>query len=193
MDNLDELKKIWFSADTSVVPDTEEILSTIKFYRKNNLWKKVALVVIAVSLTAIFVAVVFLYKSVMISTRLGEGLMILAGLMLVYTNMKSVGRLYRVKDFSNKEFINYMEEVQRNRAYYYKRTQAFGMALIAPGMLLYIYEFVSTNVWLAISGYVITVTYLVVIWFVIRPRAYRYQKNKLKETIRKMTEQSKQL
>ena len=192
MDNLNDLKRIWLSADTSIVPDTAEILAAIRNYRERNLWKKLALVVAAVLLAAMLVAVVFLYKSVLVSTRVGEGLMILAALILVYTNIKSVGRLYRVKDFSNKEFINYMEEVQRNRVYYYKRTQAAAMALIAAGMLCYIYEFVNTNLLLSIGGYSLTLTYLFVVWFVIRPRAYKRQQQKLQETIRKMTEQTEQ-
>ena len=192
MDNLDELKKIWLSADTAVVPDAAEMLQAIRKYRNGNLWKKVVLVVAAALLTGILVMVVFLYRSAMVSTRIGEACMILAGLLLLYGNMRSVGRLYKVKDHSNKEFITYLEQVQRNRAYYHNRTQVIGMLLVCAGLLLYVYEMVSTHLLWAIVAYAFILVYMGVIWLVVRPRAYARQQNKLQETIKKMTELAKQ-
>jgi len=192
MDNLNELKKIWLSADTTALPDTAEMLQRISKYRSSKLVRKAGLVAAAVLLTGILVMVMFTYKSVMISTRAGECLMAAAGLLLVLTNIKSLGRLYRVKDCSNKEFIEYLEQVQRNRAYYHKNTQVAGLALVSAGLLLYIYEAVHASFYLCLGAYAFTITYILVAWLVIRPRAYKRQAKKLQETMKKMADLSKQ-
>ena len=106
--------------------------------------------------------------------------------------MRSLGRLYRVRDMNNKEFIAYLEQVQRNRIYYYKNTQVLGMALVGSGLLLYIYEEFSQHVAWCIVAYVLVVSWLAVNWFVIRPRAYWRNARKLEETIEKMVNISRQ-
>jgi len=192
MDNLTDLKKLWLSADTGNLPRTSEMMRVISKYRSSKLMKKAALIASAIFLTAVMVAVVFNYKSVMVSTRVGEALIIAAGIMLVVTNIRSLGRLYRVKDHTNKEFIEYLGQVQRNRINYYKKTQVVGLVLTFTGLLLYIYEGVHKNLVLCIVAYSFIVAYLVVVWFIIRPWAYKRQAKKLEETIKKMESIAKQ-
>ena len=192
MDNLTDLKKLWLSADTGNLPRTSEMMHAISKYRSSKLIKKTALIVAAILLTAVMVAVVFNYKSVMVSTRVGEVLIIAAGIMLVVGNIRSIGRLYRVKDHTNKEFIEYLGQVQRNRIYYHKKTQVVGLLLTSIGLLLYIYEGVYKNLVLCIAAYAFIVAYIAVAWFIIRPRAYKRQAKKLEETIKKMESIAKQ-
>ena len=192
MDNLNDLKKIWLSADTRALPDAAAMKLEAQKYRSGQLVKKSAIVLMSVLLTVVMGSVVINYKSVMLTTRLGEALMILAGLLLVVTNMRSVARLYRVKDMTNREFIAYLEQVQRNRIYYYKNTQVIGMALVGIGLLLYIYEMVSHSILWIFAGYGLTVGWLAVNWFLIRPRAYRRNARKLDEKMKKMAAISKQ-
>ena len=189
---MNDLKNIWLSADTSSLPDTMAMLHTIKKYRSSRLWKKAAVVAAAVALTCLLVLVVFYYKSVTVSTRVGEACMILAGMILVYTNMKSLGRLYRVKDHTNKEFITYLEQVQRNRIYYHTKTQVSGLGLVSAGLLLYIYEGVHSSFYLCVAAYGFVITYILIAWLVIRPRAYKRQAIKLQETIKRMAQLSDQ-
>jgi len=192
MDNLNDLKKIWLSADTRALPDAAAMKLEAQKYRSGQLVKKSAIVLMSVLLTVVMGSVVINYKSVMLTTRLGEALMILAGLLLVVTNMRSVARLYRVKDMTNREFIAYLEQVQRNRIYYYKNTQVLGMALVGIGLLLYLYEMVSHSILWTFVGYGLTIGWLAVNWFIIRPRAYRRNARKLDEKVKKMAAISKQ-
>jgi hypothetical protein len=192
MDNLNDLKKIWLSADTRALPDAAAMKLEAQKYRSGQLVKKSAIVLMSVLLTVVMGSVVINYKSVMLTTRLGEALMILAGLLLVVTNMRSVARLYRVKDMTNREFIAYLEQVQRNRIYYYKNTQVLGMALVGIGLLLYLYEMVSHSILWTFVGYGLTIGWLAVNWFIIRPRAYRRNARKLDEKMKKMAAISKQ-
>jgi len=192
MDNLTDLKQIWLSAKTDSLPGAAQMLHMIRKYRSTNLIKKIVLIITAILLTAVMVSVVFLYKSSMLTTKIGEAMIILAGIMLVYTNIRSLGRLHRVKDHTNKEFIAYLEQVQRNRFYYYKKTQVAGLLLVSIGLLLYIYEPVCKNFLWFISAYSVLFIWLLINWLIIRPRAYRRQARKLGETINKMVQISKQ-
>lgn len=186
MDNFNDLKKIWLTADTTSLPDSAEMMRAINKYRSNKLMKKAALILAAIFLTAVMVAVVFLYKSVMISTRLGEACIIAAGLILIFTNIGSIGRLYNLKSLSNKEFIGYLEQVKINRARYYRKTQVIGLSLVSFGLLLYIYEGVRPYLWLLLASYVFVLLYILVMWLVIRPRVYKRQAKKLDATIKEM-------
>ena len=192
MDNLTDLKNIWLSAKTDSLPGVAEMLHMIKKYRSTNLIKKIALIITAILLTAVMASVVFRYKSSMLTTRIGEVMIILAGIMLVVTNVRSLGRLHRVKDHTNKEFIEYLEQVQRNRIYYHKKTQVAGLLLASVGLLLYIYEPVCKSLLLFVSAYSLLFIWLLINWLIIRPRAYKRQARKLEDTINKMVQISKQ-
>lgn len=186
MDNLNDLRKIWLTADTSSIPDTAEMMRAVRKYRSQKLIKKAALVLATLFLTAVMVSVVFLYKSVMISTRLGEACIIAAGLILVFTNIGSIGRLYKVKNLSNKEFIAYLEQVKINRAKYYRKTQVIGFSLVSLGLLLYIYEGIRAYTWLLLASYAFVLLYIIIMWLVVRPRVYKRQAKKLDATINEM-------
>lgn len=186
MDNLNDLKKIWLAADIGNLPALAEMMQLIAQYRRSKLLKKAALILAAILLTAIMVSVVFLYKSVMLSTRLGEAGIIAAGLILIITNIGSIGRLYKVKDLSNKEFLGYLEQVKINRRYYYRKTQVAGLSLVSVGLLLYLYEGVYQHLWLCIVSYALVTIYLLVMWLIVRPRMYRRQAGKLDATIKEM-------
>jgi len=186
MDNLNDLKKIWLGADTGSLPAPAEMMQRIAQYRRSKLLKKAALILAAILLTAVMVSVVFLYKSVMLSTRLGEVGIIAAGLILIITNIGSIGRLYKVKDLSNKEFLGYLEQVKINRRYYYRKTQVAGLSLVSVGLLLYLYEGVHQHVLLCIVSYALVAIYLLVMWLIVRPRMYKRQAKKLEATINEM-------
>jgi len=190
---LNELRKVWLSADTGNLPGADDMVRMIRKYRRGNLVKKLGMTIIATLLSALMVFVVFSYKSVMPSTRIGETLIIMAGLLLIISNARSLGRLHRIKDNTNKEFIEYLMQVQRNRLKYYKTTQVAGLLLASFGLLLYIYEAVSANLLLLCVAYGALAAWLCVNWFVIRPRAYRRQATKLKATIDKASSINKQL
>jgi hypothetical protein len=193
MDSLNDLKTIWLSADTKSLPNSNEIKRMSKKFRDQKLIKKVALIAAAILLTALMVAVVFIYKSTMLTTRLGEGCLIIAGGILVYTNINSIGRFYRFKDHTNKEFIQFLEQTRLNQIYYHKKTQVAGLAFCSVGLLLYIYEFVHERAFLAVIAYSLMILYLLVLWLIVRPRVFRKQTLKLNETINKLERLSKQL
>lgn len=178
MDNLNELKAIWQTADTSDLPQAQEIKTISKSYQQKTLVKKAWIAVLTLLCSAVFVLSMFFYKPAFLSTRLGQLFILIAMFILLWSNLKSLNRIYKIRNCSNQEFINYLREVQLNRIIYYKKTQVLGTAFNAVGLLLYLYEMVYKNAYLAIILYSLTVIALLSGLFYFRPRAYQRRKAK---------------
>jgi uncharacterized membrane protein YqjE len=193
MDNLNDIRAIWLTAKTDSLPNSDEMLRIVKKFRNQRLCRKLAIIFTALSIMGLIVFTVFVYKSTMITTRLGEALTIMACVILVYTNTRSLKRFINLKDCSNKEFIEFLEQTRRNQVYYHKKTQVLGMALSSVGLVLYQYELVYKDMTMFIIIYSITVIWILILWLVLRPRNFRKQSLKLDETMRKLEVISKQL
>jgi lysylphosphatidylglycerol synthetase-like protein (DUF2156 family) len=193
MDNLNDLKAIWHTAKTDSLPDSDGMVQIIKKFRSQKLLKISALVLTAIVLVLLMVMVVFYYKSTMLSTRFGELFIIMAGTILAVTSISSLIRFYKLQDCSNIEFLKFLEQTRQRQLFYYKRTQVIAMLLCAVGLLLYIYEGVYKSFLLCLIGYGLLMVYLVIIWFVVRPRVFRKQDKKIKEKIERIEALIKQL
>jgi cytochrome c biogenesis protein CcdA len=186
MDNLNDIKAIWLTSKTDSLPTSAEIVEMAKQYRNKGLRKKVLLIAAAIAFTALEVLVIFIYKSTMITTRIGEGLIIAAGLVLVATNIRSIGRFYRFTDYTNKEFIQFLEQTRINQLRYHKKTQVIGLSLSSMGLLFYLFETACEKPVPGLILYLVMATFLLIMWFYIRPRNYRKQKAKLDEKIKRL-------
>lgn len=196
MDNLNDLKAIWQTADTSKLPVVNEIKAISKSYRQKTMVKKAWVFAATVVSLAIFVVSLFFYQPVFLSTRIGQLFILFALLILLWSNLKSLGRVYKIRNCSNQEFLKYLCEVQINRIIYYNRTQVLGMFFYSAGLLLYLYEMVYKNIYLSIGLYVLTILMLATSWFYFRPRAYQRRKEKfepLLNHIEKLNNQLEQL
>lgn len=193
MDNLDDLKKIWLRADTSALPNADQIVAIIKKYRNQKLLKKALLITTALLLTGVMVLIFFKYTPVMLSTRIGEACIIAAGAMLIYTNTRSLSRIYKLRNCTNREFIRHLEQAHANRLFYYQKTQVLGLALTSVGLLLYEFELVYQSLVICILVYLVMVIWLLIVWLVIRPKAFKKQQEKMKATFNKIEILTKQL
>jgi len=193
MDNLSELKQIWLTAKTDNLPGSTEMMQVIRKYRNKKLVKLCGLSIAAIILIAILVRVVFVYKSTMVTTRIGEGLMIIAGLMLLGTTASSLFRFYRMKDQNNKEFIRFLERTRQRQLFYYKRTQVIALSVCSLGLCFYIFEAVYRDTTYWIAGYSFLLIYIGVLTIIVRPRMFRRQDKKLSEQIQKLEALSKQI
>lgn len=182
MENLNDLKSIWMSAKTDSLPTSKEVVNMAKKFRNQTLRRK-AMVIIGCSLSSLLmVCVMVFYHAKMWSTWTGEVLMIASCLSQIYTNIRSIGRFYHFREASNTDFLHFLEKTRQNQLYYYKKTQVFGLVLSTLGLLLYLYEFFHQNTPLMIGVYALFITYLCVVWFIVRPRTYKKNSKKLLDT-----------
>jgi len=193
MDNLNDLKALWLTAKTDSLPDSHQMVQLIKKFRNKKLLKIGALVLAAILLTATMIWVMFVYKSIMLTTRIGEVCMLIAGIILITTNLNSLLRFYKLKECSNKEFIQFLEQTRVRQQFYYQKTQVVAMIFCATGLLVYLYEGVYQNTLLCIIAYSATTIYLAIIWFVIRPRTFKKDGRKIAEQIAKLESIAKQI
>jgi len=193
MDNLNELKAIWLTAKTDDLPGSKEMLRIVKKFRNERLRRKLLIILIALISLGMIVTTIVVVRSTMMTTVLGEIFTILACLILIFTNARSMKRFIELKDCSNKEFIEFLEQTRRNQLYYYKKTQVAGMVLSSAGLFLYLYEQVYRNLLWSVIIYSIVVIWTLFLWLYMRPRNFKKQGAKLDATMEKLRKISDQI
>jgi hypothetical protein len=193
MDNLNDLKAIWLTAKTESLPGSAEMEQIVKKFRNKKLRKITFMVFAALITVVMLILTMFIYRSTMVTTRIGEGMMIFGAAILVATNINSLHRFYNLKVCSNKEFIRFLEQTRRRQLFYYTKTQVVTMILFSAGLLLYIYEMLRGNVLLLIIMYSLSVIYFSVIWFIVRPKTFKREALKLNATMARLHSIAEQL
>jgi len=148
--------------------------------------------VIALLCSGIMVWSMFFDHARMMTTYIGDVLMVTSCVILAVTNIKSIKRFYYLKDCNNSEFVQFIERTRQNQIYFYKRTQVIAMSITSLGLLLYWYEYVHHNTTLTIIIYSATVVYLAAMWFIVRPRVFKKNARKLNEMLERLEKISKQ-
>jgi hypothetical protein len=192
MDNLNDIQKIWLSANVKNLPTANEVLKTIKRYRLKQALKNISLLVVTLALVAIMVWVVFVYRSDMLTTRIGEACFFIAMFIIISINVTSLLRVSGQKNYSNDEFISFLKQEQIRLIRFTKRTQIIGFLIASAGLLLYLFEFSYTqNAWLL--TYLPASIWILFCWFILRPIALKKKTKKLNSTIQKLEKLSGQL
>ncbi|MGI4729001.1 MAG: hypothetical protein ACRYGB_10555 [Janthinobacterium lividum] len=193
MDNLDDLKAIWHTANTDSLPSSKEMLEIIRKFRAQKLRNKWLVIICSCLLSLLIVIVLFTFRFHLVSTYIGGGLMAASALLLAATNIRSLKRFYQLEDCSNREFLDFIEQTRQNQIYYYKKTHAVIILLCTVGWALYTYEPTHQHpVWL-ISTYTVISAYLAIMWFVVRPRTFKKGQEKLNATRQRLEKISNQL
>ncbi len=192
MENLNDIQKIWKSVQTGHLPTAHDMMQSAKQFRDKGLIRKKILIAAGIFLAAYMVVLMLMYHSLLVSTRIGEALILCGALILVWTNIKSIGRYYHFDNYSNKEFIYFLEKTRQNQIRYYRKTQVTGLTVCSAGLIFYVYELVyNDRLWLIIV-YSSVLIYLLFVWFVMRPRAFKKGQEKLRTTLEKLERIQKQ-
>jgi hypothetical protein len=192
MDNFNDFKSIWLTTKTAGLPAADDMLHIIKHYRNTTLQRKLMVILTATVSVTILIGITFIYKAKMQTTRIGQYSFILAGCVLILANVRSIKGFYDLQDFSNIDFIKFLERSRQNQIYFYKKTQVAGLALWSAGLLFYIFQFVYQNVFLGIAAYSFAIIFLIVLWIVVRRRVFNKRANKMEEMIKRIKSLSNQ-
>ena len=193
MDNFNDIKKIWLTANVSVLPKADEVVKTIKRYRFKHGIINGALILFTMIMVAVMCWVLFAYKSHLLVTRIGEVFFFIAMFILLGTHVKSLRRISTQENYSNDEFINFLKQEQVRQISFQKRTQVIGFAFASIGLILYIFEMVYHHTVVLIVAYLLTGIWIAVSWLIIRPLSIKRKTKKLTETIEKLERLSTQL
>ncbi|MDB5230949.1 MAG: hypothetical protein JWN76_1754 [Chitinophagaceae bacterium] len=193
MDNLSEIKNIWLSANLTSLPQTGEMMKTIKRYRLKLVLKKTGMILLTLILAAVMIWVVCVYHSQLLVTRIGEACIFIALVILLIINTGTLVRVSAIKNCTNSEFLEYLKAARRRQTIFQQRTQVLGLSFASAGLCLYLFEAVRKDIQLAILTYTLAISWLALNWFVFRPRVNRKKAKELNERIEKIQNLSNQL
>ena len=175
-----DLKKLW-SAQGAPEPDRSDLLLRIKKIRNRGLrsilWANICLI----ATSAFIVGIWIIFQPEFLSTKLGIIVVILAMLMFLFFQNKSI-RLYRDADSAqtNGEYLNALLKIKLRQRFVQHTILSAYFALLSIGLWLYLYEYTSRMkpLW-AIVAYGITTLWMAFNWFFIRPRQIRKSESKI--------------
>ncbi|HEV7621985.1 MAG TPA: hypothetical protein VGO09_09635 [Flavisolibacter sp.] len=193
MDNLNDIKNTWLRADVNTLPKAEAVVKAIKNYRLMIVVKNSTLIVLTLVMLGTMCWVLFAYKSGLVTTRIGEACFFMAIFILLVTNTNSIRRIQSRKNYSNEAFLIFLKQEQLRQINFQKRTQVIGFALGSIGLVLYIFELVYKSTIFMAVGYSLLLLWLLVCWFILRPKAIKRKNDKFMETIRTLERLSNQL
>ena len=100
----------------------------------------------------------------------------------MYRSLTGFKRNAAVFTSTNEAFLKHLKREQTLLFNYQKKTQVIGFLLAAAGLLLYMYETIYNryNLWIA---YLITIAWLAIMWFIVRPMTGRKAADKLTDKI----------
>ena len=193
MDQFDELKAVWHTSNTKVLPSSEATISEIKRFRSSRLRKKWIVISCAFLMTVLMIILLSLAKFTMLSTYIGGAIIASAGVFLAYTNIRSLRRFNELSDYSNLDFLSFIEKTRQNQIYYYKKTQLRIILICITGLLIYLYESFLKNPVATIVLYALSILFYLLLWFWLRPRQFKKDSAKLDAIINRLDNISKQL
>jgi hypothetical protein len=193
MDNLDDIKKIWFTADLRELPTTGDMTKAVRRYRTRYVLIRGFAMLLALGLLAVMIWVAMNYHGDMLVTRIGEILFLTAIMILLSVNLSSLGRIAVQKDFSNDRFINYLKEEKLKHLSFQKRLQVVGFSFASAGLLFYIFETANESFRSLVIAYGLASAWILVCWLVLRPIAGRAKMKRLNDTIKKLEQMAGQL
>ncbi len=195
MNNFEDIQQLWQQARPAQVPDATQVIKQFKQKRRLLIWKGIG---ISACCLATFVFIVFLTIRVhfqLLLTQAGTLLVLLAVAAAIIVNTSLSGLLMRStgNTDNNKTYLQALQRYQKRLRFAHTRGISIYFVLLTAGFLLYMYEFVRHNRWLALAAYAGCLAWLAFAWFYLRPRTIKKQTAELNRLIEQYREIARQL
>jgi hypothetical protein len=194
MDNNIDFKDLWKKQSVSQ-PNFEDLLARLKQFKKaalRSLWITNVLLIA----TSIFIAVIwYYYQPQFVSTKIGIIITILTMMMylVIYNRLLDA---YKNIDSTqtNQEYVQNLISIKKKQHYLQSTILSLYFVLLTIGLCLYMYEYASRmTVFWAIFTYAMTLFWMGINWFFIRPKQIKKQQAKINSLIEKFEDVSNQL
>lgn len=195
MDNNNiDFKDLW-KKQTVSQPNIEDLMARLKQFKKaslRSLWKT-NILLFATSAFILFVW--YYYQPQFISTKIGIVLAIVA--MVMYVSVYN-GLLNIYKDIdatqTNQEYLQKLILIKRKQQFMQSTILSWYFVLLLTGICLYMYEYaIRMTVFYALVTYGVTLLWIGLNWFYIRPKQIKKQQEKINELIAKFEDVNEQL
>lgn len=195
MDNNNiDFKDLW-KKQTISQPNIEDLMARLKQFKNaslRSLWKT-NILLFATSAFILFVW--YYYQPQFISTKIGIVLAIVA--MVMYVSVYN-GLLNIYKDIdatqTNQEYLQKLILIKRKQQFMQSTILSWYFVLLLTGICLYMYEYaIRMTVFYALVTYGVTLLWIGLNWFYIRPKQIKKQQEKINELIAKFEDVNEQL
>src|SRR5215213_5687445 len=109
MENFEQLREVWLTADTAKLPEARGLLHTAKSYRMKQWLRSAGVLALVIILLATMVWVLFGYHSRLVSTRIGEAFFLAALFIMLTVQLRSLKRLSEARFYNNSEFLRFLQ------------------------------------------------------------------------------------
>jgi hypothetical protein len=192
-DNIN-FKDLW-AKQTSVAPNTENLIADIKKMKQSN-FKKLVFTNLLLFIHSIFIICIWIYyQPQLITTKIGIILIILAMVIFLFAYNKSYSLFKNYKNSqSNSDYLKNLIAIKSKQKFMETTILNLYFILLSIGIGLYMYEYTSRMkpIW-GIVTYGITFIWILFNWFYLRPKQINKQRAKLDAIISKFEMVNNQL
>jgi len=187
MDNNNiDFKDLW-KKQTVNQPNIEDLLVRLKQFKKASLRSLWVTNILLAATTAFIIFIWYRYQPEFISTKIGIILVILAMVMYVGVYNRLLGTYKNIDSTqTNQEYLQQLISIRKKQQYMQSTILSLYFVLLGAGIGLYMYEYTvrMTALW-AIFTYGITLLWIALNWFYIRPKQIKKQQTKINGLIEK--------
>ena len=195
MDNHNiDFKNIW-QQQNGDQPDLKALRSKIISFKKSNLRKLLLCNILLVVASIFIVFIWYYYQPQFITTKIGIVITILAMIIFIlsYNDLYS----YYKKIDSSQSSNDYLENlilIKTKQKTLQTKTITVYFILLSTGICLYLYEYTRMmSMFWGIFAYTITLAWIALNWFFIKPKTVKKQNIKIDSLIEKVTLMKEQL
>ncbi|QDW19113.1 hypothetical protein [Flavobacterium sp. KBS0721] len=195
MDNNNiDFKDLWKKQAVNQ-PNIEDILARLKQFKKSSLRSLWRTNILLTATSAFIIFVWYHYQPEFISTKIGIILAILAMVMYVGVYNRLLGTYKNIDSTqTNQEYLQQLISIRKKQQYMQSKILSWYFILLLVGICLYMYEYASRmTVFYALITYGITLLWIALNWFYIRPKQIKKQETKINHLIEKFEEINHQL
>lgn len=193
-DNYMDFKDLWKKQAVSQ-PNIEDLMARLKQFKKLGLRTLWIANILLFATTAFILFVWYYFQPQYISTKIGIVLVIVAmGMYLaVYNRLFSV---YKDIDTtqSNQDYLQKLILIKRKQQFMQSTILSWYFVLLLVGICLYLFEYASRMTIVSASiTYGVTLLWIALNWFYLRPKQIKKQQQKINELIARFEDINKQL
>ena len=189
-----EFKKIWNKQEIEI-PKFKDLYNKVNRFKRNNLYKLILANIILLVTTISIVCIWHYYQPELLTTKIGIVLVIIAMIVFISVYNTTLPLLLKSSlDINSKQYLQQFLKLKEKQLFMQTTMLNIYFILLSLGIGLYMFEYVSRMAiaW-AIFSYAITVLWMAVNWFYLRPKTIKKQQTKMNKLINKFRELNKQL
>lgn len=186
MEDFSTLQNLWLTQPVEQVPSESEMLDTIKTYRHKAKRNFMLTQLIFLVCVVLMVLVVFYYPSTMLTTRIGEALIIATIFYGAFLKWKTFKHRGHHTALSASAFLDKLKHDEVKSCTGSANEQATAFSLLTVAYAFYLYESVSGSIATLCIGYGLMAAVLGGLWFVYRPYKVRQREKKIQQLITKI-------